>query len=158
MHLRVSTFETINNHPDNMRTIKNDRMPGIKLRLLRQESDTWKRILEFMTEENIHLKNRLSEILKGDLEHDLLMTAEIFQNSFVREDELIRLLRKDVFAFDQLLAREIYENGAIVNKVMKSFKVIRKNISESETQFNQLKYQFSNYLLEYTEMDESSVK
>ena len=141
-----------------MRTIKNDRMPGIKLRLLRQESDTWKRILEFMTEENIHLKNRLSEILKGDLEHDLLMTAEIFQNSFVREDELIRLLRKDVFAFDQLLAREIYENGAIVNKVMKSFKVIRKNISESETQFNQLKYQFSNYLLEYTEMDESSVK
>ena len=41
---------------------------------------------------------------------------------------------------------------------MKSFKVIRKNISESETQFNQLKYQFSNYLLEYTEMDESSVK
>jgi len=105
MHLRVSTFETINNHPDNMRTIKNDRMPGIKLRLLRQESDTWKRILEFMTEENIHLKNRLSEILKGDLEHDLLMTAEIFQNSFVREDELIRLLRKDVFAFDQLLAR-----------------------------------------------------
>ena len=133
-----------------MRTIKNDRMPGIKLRLLRQESDTWKRILEFMTEENIHLKNRLSEILKGDLEHDLLMTAEIFQNSFVREDELIRLLRKDVFAFDQLLAREIYEDGAIVNKVMKSFKVIRKNISESETQFNQLKYQFSNYLLEYT--------
>jgi len=153
MHLRVSTFETINNHPDNMRTIKNDRMPGIKLRLLRQESDTWKRILEFMTEENIHLKNRLSEILKGDLEHDLLMTAEIFQNSFVREDELIRLLRKDVFAFDQLLAREIYEDGAIVNKVMKSFKVIRKNISESETQFNQLKYQFSNYLLEYTQMD-----
>ena len=140
-----------------MRTIKNDRMPGIKLRLLRQESDTWKRILEFMTEENIHLKNRLSEILKGDLEHDLLMTAEIFQNSFVREDELIRLLRKDVFAFDQLLAREIYEDGAIVNKVMKSFKVIRKNISESETQFNQLKYQFSNYLLEYTQMDESSV-
>ena len=141
-----------------MRTIKNDRMPGIKLRLLRQESDTWKRILEFMTEENIHLKNRLSEILKGDLEHDLLMTAEIFQNSFVREDELIRLLRKDVFAFDQLLAREIYEDGAIVNKVMKSFKIIRKNISESETQFNQLKYQFSNYLLEYTEMDGSSVK
>ena len=139
-----------------MRTIKNDHMPGIKLRLLRQESDTWKRILEFMTEENIHLKNRLSEILKGDVEQDLLMTAEIFQNSFVREDELIRLLRKDVFAFDELLTREIYEDGAIVNKMMKSFKVIRKNISESETQFNQLKYQFSNYLLEYTQMDESS--
>ena len=140
-----------------MRTIKNDRMPGIKLRLLRQESDTWKRILEFMTEENIHLKNRLSEILKGDLEQDLLMTAEIFQNSFVREDELIRLLRKDVFAFDQLLTREFFEDGAIVNKVTKSFKVIRKNISESETQFNQLKYQFSNYLLEYTQKGESSV-
>ncbi len=140
-----------------MRTIKNDRMPGIKLRLLRQESDTWKRILEFMTEENIHLKNRLSEILKDDLDQDLLMTAEVFQSSFVREDELIRLLRKDVFAFDQLLTREIFEVGAIVNKVTKSFKVIRKNISESETQFNQLKYQFSNYLLEYTQMDESSV-
>jgi len=158
MHLQVSTFETIaKGHVDNVRTIKNDRMTGIKLRLLRLESDTWKRILEFMTEENIHLKHRLSEILKDDVERDLLMTAEIFQNSFVREDELIRLLRKDVFAFDQLLAREIYEDGAIVNKVMKSFKAIRKNISESESQFNQLKYQFSNYLLEYTQMDESSV-
>ena len=133
-------------------------MPGIKLRLLRQESDTWKRVLEFMTEENIHLKNRLSEILKGDLEQDLLMTAEVFQSSFVREDELIRLLRKDVSVFDQWLTREIYEDGAIVSKVMKSFNVIRKNISESEIQFSQLKYQFSNYLLEYTQMDESSVK
>jgi len=133
-----------------MSTIKKNRMPDTKLRLLRQESDAWKRTLEFMTEENIHLKNRLSEILKGDLDQDLLMTAEVFQNSFVREDELIRLLRHDVLAFDHLLMREIFEDGAIINKVTNSYKAIRRNISESETQFNQLKHEFSNYLLEFT--------
>ena len=69
----MSILETIRKSwLDNMGTIKNDRMPGIKLRLLRQESDAWKRILEFMTEENIHLKNRLSEILKSDLEQILV--------------------------------------------------------------------------------------
>jgi hypothetical protein len=125
-------------------------MPDTKLRLLRQESDAWKRTLEFMTEENIHLKNRLSEILKGDIDRDLLMTAEVFQDSFVREDELIRLLRQDVFIFDHLLMREIFEDGTIINKVTNSYRVTRKNISESEAQFNKLKHEFSNYMLEYT--------
>jgi len=109
----------------------------------------WKRVLEFMTEENIRLKNRLSEILKGDIDQDLLITAEVFQDSFVKEDELILLLRKDVLAFDKLLMREIFEDGSIVNKVTKSFKVIRKNVGDAETQFNKLKHEFSNFLLEY---------
>ena len=136
-----------------MRTIKMDCKPDIKLRLLQQESDMWKRVLEFMTEENIRLKNRLSEILKGDIDQDLLITAEVFQDSFVKEDELILLLRKDVLAFDKLLMREIFEDGSIVNKVTKSFKVIRKNVGDAETQFNKLKHEFSNFLLEYTSIE-----
>ena len=39
-------------------------MTELKLMQLRHEIDTWKRMLGFMQEENVHLKNRLSDVLK----------------------------------------------------------------------------------------------
>lgn len=132
-------------------------MPNFKLQQLKHESDMWKRVLGFMKEENIHLKNRLSEILKTDISNDLLMKAEAFQNSFVREDDLILFLQNDIAVFDKLLMREIFEDGTIMNKLTESLKAIRKNISNEERQFNKLKLEFSNYLLEYQATPENLI-
>ncbi|MFC0775034.1 hypothetical protein [Terrimonas alba] len=132
-------------------------MPNFKLQQLKHESDMWKRVLGFMKEENIHLKNRLSEILKTDISNDLLMKAEAFQNSFVREDDLIRFLQSDIAVFDKLLIREIFENGTIMNKLTENLKTIRKNISNAERQFNKLKLEFNNYLLEYQAAPENLI-
>ena len=132
-------------------------MPNFKLQQLKHESDMWKRVLGFMKEENIHLKNRLSEILKTDISNDLLMKAEAFQNSFVREDDLILFLQNDIAVFDKLLMKEIFEDGTIMNKLTESLKAIRKNISNEERQFNKLKLEFSNYLLEYQATPENLI-
>jgi regulator of replication initiation timing len=123
-------------------------MPELKLKQLQYESDTWKRVLGFMMEENIYLKNRLSEILKDKFDKNLLEQVEGFQSSFVKEDEMIGLLRNEVAELDKLLVREIFEDGTIIKKVDAKLKHMRHNIKNAEKEFSRLKSDFNNYLSE----------
>jgi predicted nucleic acid-binding Zn-ribbon protein len=123
-------------------------MPDLKLKQLQYESDTWKRLLAFMMDENVHLKNRLSEVLKNGSDTTLLGEMENFQNNFVREDELIRLLRKDIAEVDKLLVIEVFEDGKIIKHLNKKMKTLRSNITQVEKKFGQLKSDFHSYLSE----------
>lgn len=123
-------------------------MPDLKLKQLQYESDTWKRLLTFMMDENVHLKNRLSEVLKDGADNILLVEMENFQNNFVREDEVISLLRKDIAEVDKLLVREVFEDGKIIKHLHKKIKTLRGNIVEVEKKFGQLKSDFHSYLSE----------
>ena len=132
-------------------------MANSKISQLQHESDTWKRSLFFLSGENVHLKTRLSEILKGDTDKRTLETAEIFQNNFIAEDELIRLLRGDISAFDKLIVREVSEDGAILDELMQKLKTIRINMSNAETRFSKLKLDFNRYFLDCTSKIDKSV-
>ena len=123
-------------------------MSQLKLKQLQHESDTWKRSLAFMIDENIQLKNRLADILRTEFDKSLLDDIEVFQTNFLREDEMISLLRKDVATLDKLLVREIFEDGKIADNVNRMLKEIRRNISIAETHFGKLKSEFNSYLLE----------
>ena len=123
-------------------------MPGLKLKQLQYESETWKRLLGFTMDENIHLKNRLSEILKENFDKNLLEDVEGFQTRFIKADEMIMLLRNDVGEFDNLLNREVFEDGAIMKKVSKELRGLRKNIKATEVELGRLKSEFNNYLIE----------
>ena len=123
-------------------------MPGLKLKQLQYESDTWKRLLGFTMDENIHLKNRLSEILKENFDKNLLEDVEVFQTRFLKADEMIMLLRNDIGEFDNLLNREIFEDGTIMKQVSKELKRLRKNIRTTEEELGRLKSEFNSYLVE----------
>jgi hypothetical protein len=123
-------------------------MPKLKLKQLQYESDTWKRLLGFMMEENSYLKNRISEILKDKFNKNLLEKLEYFQSRLVKEDGLIGLLRNDVAELDKLLEREIVENGKIIKEIDKTLKRLRNNIIVIEKQFGKLKLEFNSFLLE----------
>ncbi|MGZ5220895.1 MAG: hypothetical protein ACXWC7_12480 [Chitinophagaceae bacterium] len=120
----------------------------LKLKQLQFESNAWKRLLCFMMDENVHLKNRITEILKNDTDNNLLEEIENFQNNLVRQDEVISLLRHDTAELDKLLVREIFEDGAITKEINKKLKDLRNNISTAEKQFTKVKLEFNNYLLE----------
>ncbi len=122
-------------------------MSEFKLKQLQYESDTWKRTLGFMIDENIRLKHRITEILKNGFDKNQLEAVEEFQNSFIKEDELIYLMRNEVSEFDKLIVREIFEDGQIVNDVYKKLNQLRHNITVAEGQFNKLKHEFNHYLL-----------
>lgn len=120
-------------------------MPELKLKQLISEADTWKRSVEYMIEENIHLKKRLTEILKNGYDKAVLEKAEYFQNEFIKEDELVGLIRDDLAQIDKLLIRDSFENGT-VNEINRKFLRLRNNMHTAEKHFSELKLDFSNYL------------
>lgn len=123
-----------------------DCMSDPKLKQLQYESDTWKRLLGFMMDENVHLKNRLSEILMDGFDRHLLAEAENFLNRFIKEDDMVGLIRHDVGELDKLLVREIFENGQLRKEVINKIRKLRNNIKIAEQQFRKLKTDFNGYL------------
>lgn len=123
-------------------------MPALKLAQLQYEADTWKRVLGFMVEENIHLKNRLSEVLRNGFNKSLLEEVENFQTRFVREDEMIGLLRNEVVELDKLLVKELFEDGNTCREADNRMRKLRGNIKNAENQFGRLKLEFNSYLSE----------
>jgi len=123
-------------------------MSELKLKQLKYESDTLKRMLGFVMEENVRLKNRLSEVLQDKFDTSLLDDVEMFQNRLIKEDELIGLLRNDIAEFDSLLVREIFEDGMILKKVERKLKQLRETIRIAEEHFSKLKSEFNSYLSE----------
>jgi hypothetical protein len=121
--------------------------PDLIIRQFRHESNTWKRNLEFMMEENTHLKNRLAEVLNVvSTDANLLTAAEEYQNRFIGEDENFHLLRGDIAELDKLLTQEIYEDGMIIKEVIHKQKKLSKEIETAIKEFNRIKFDFNNYL------------
>lgn len=120
---------------------------NLKVRQFKHESETWKRNLEFMMQENAYLKNRLSEVLDTiSNDEDILNAAEEYQNHFIREDESFHLLRRDIAELDHLLNREIYEDGMLKKEVVFKKKKLSKEIETSIKEFNKMKFDFNSYL------------
>lgn len=119
-----------------------------KILQYRHESDTWKRYLQFIQQENNHLKNRLSQVLQSDTDHDFLERAEYFQNKFIAEDDTVNMLRQDIHELDKLLAKDNSEDSAILKELQKRLKKMHKDMEIVEKQFNKLKSDFNLYLTE----------
>lgn len=123
-------------------------MSALKLKQMQFETDTWKRLVGFMMEENIHLKNRITDILKNDFDNSLLDELENFHTRFIKEDERIALMRNDAAEMDKLLTREIFEDGMIIRQVKHKLRRLRDDILIAEKQFSKLKAEFNSYLSE----------
>ena len=117
-----------------------------KIKQFQEESGGWKKILEFMLRENAQLKNRLAALVRNnrDADKDFLELAEQFQSSFIREDESINLLRRDISSQEKWLERDIYEDGIIKGVVFRQQK-LRKDVRRANKEFNKLKKQFDQY-------------
>ena len=117
-----------------------------KLFQLRHESDTWKRHLQFIQQENNYLKTRLSQVLQQDTDEDFLERAEFFQNKFIAEDDTVNMLRQDIHEIDQMLEKDKVEESSIIKDLQKKLKKMNKDMEIVERQFNKLKTDFNTYL------------
>ena len=123
-------------------TIKTAGQVQQKLKQAAFETGVLKRSLIFIREENMHLKNRVSEILSNGFDKKMLNTMEGFQNRLVMEDELIGLLRHDVAAIDALLISE----GETIAAINKKLRKLSCSIEIAETHFGKLKLEFNDFL------------
>jgi hypothetical protein len=119
-----------------------------KVTQFRHESDTWKRYLQFIQQENNHLKTRLSQVLQHDTDEQFLERAEYFQSKFIAEDDTVNMLRQDIHELDTMLSKEMPEDATTVKELQKRLKKMNKDMEIVERQFSKLKSDFNLYLSE----------
>lgn len=132
-----------------MKTYNTNSSKELKMKQLQFETNSWKRQLIFMMDENIHLKNRLSDLLTGKPRQNLLVKAEKFNNDFVRQDALIAVLRNDIAEFEKFVVKQMNAENEVTTIAAK-LSGIRNNLDIAEKQFKTLQLNFNNYLLEYS--------
>ena len=123
-------------------------MEEAKINQTQIEINTWKRLLNFFRDENVCLKNRLSDILKNGFDRKLLEEFENFQTKFIKQDEVINFLRNDTTELDKLLLNEKSDVEISDSRIVKKLERLRNNVANSEKQFFQLQLNFNTYILE----------
>ena len=126
--------------------IKSFNMAPLTVKELQSESEKLKQRLGSMIDENVSLKYRLSEVLKAHFDKKMLLEVEGYQNYFVREDELIGLLRNDIAVLEKLMKVSLIE-GNEISPIDRKLKQLRCNILSVERQFKTLKAEFVSYLV-----------
>src|SRR5450432_690975 len=107
-------------------------MEPAKINQLQIEINTWKRLLNFFRDENVCLKNRLSDILKNGFDRKLLEEFENFQTKFIKQDEVINFLRNDTTELDKLLLDEKSGLEISDSRIVKKLEHLRNNMANSE--------------------------
>ena len=123
-------------------------MGEMEMRQMYHENEAWKRLLNFMLDENVLLKYRLSEIVRYISDPQFLEKAEDFQSRFVKKDILISLLRDDVAEIGSLLISKEPDHSDRIVQIHSRLKKLRNNVAEIEKQFSKLKLDFNRYMSE----------
>ncbi len=123
-------------------------MTELKLMQLRYEINTWKRMLGFMQEENVHLKNRLSDVLKDRFDKKLLDGVERYQTDFINKDEIIKELKNEVGELEYILHSDIVIDEQHNFPITRRIENIRKHINCVEKDFKKMNIEFNSYLSE----------
>lgn len=126
----------------------NAMMIDLKLKQIKHEVETWRRMLLYMQEENIHLKNRLSEVLKDRFDKKMLEVVEVFQSKFILQDDLITSLKKEVTAIEESMYPKKNSSIIITQPSEKNIAAIRDNLEAAEKMFAGIKTDFNHYLTE----------
>ena len=103
-------------------------------------------MLGFMMEENILLKNRLSEVLKESGGNGMLEDLDQFQTRFIEQDQRIAFLRSEIAEIDRLLRREIFEDPKTTGYVEERVLELRAHLKLVEDEFSRMKTDFLKYL------------
>lgn len=109
------------------------------------EIKEWSTTIDNLKQENVILKNRLSEVVKGTLSNSLIDSAESFQQKFINKDQVIDLLRHDI---SDLLAGISKRNMAGDND--DKISLLRRDVQRIVLEFNKMKSSFERFLSQLT--------
>lgn len=121
-------------------------MSYLKNKQLQFEVNNLKRLMDFIIDENIHLKNRISEILSDRFDTYLLEEVDDFQSRLIKEDHLIELLRNEITEVDSLLVNDLNKDPDQMKKIELRLKRLHRNMRIVEKQYAKLKTAFYRFL------------
>lgn len=121
----------------------------VLLTQLLEENETWKRALEFLTDEDVKLKTRLSELLKNLNQPDeiTLDKIEYLYGRLLKENETLGTMRARVSDIEKLLSCN-FINSNYLELIQEKQNKLRKDMEAAELKFHTLKFDFSNCISE----------
>jgi hypothetical protein len=129
------------------RSAAEGRAHGRLWRQFLEESMAWLRSIEFLRQENSHLKNRLAEVVDLSTDREFLAQAEHFQNQFIIKDEFLDELRQDVNGQErQLQGMARRRETCIEDPVRTVQRKLREQMAYLERDFTGLRHAFNVYL------------
>jgi hypothetical protein len=115
---------------------------------LREETQGWKRYLDFIKSENVLLKSRLSDCLQQASSDLFLARAEIYQNQFVISDEMLVQLGESIAALEGFQISELLRQEPVQHQVLQRQRRLRKEMEEFTHYYFKLKMEFNAYMTE----------
>ncbi len=102
-------------------------------------------ILDCIMQENIILKNRLSNAVQQEVSKAYIERAENFQQRFIEKDQIVELLRHEIYTLLMSHYNHSHPQEEI-NLVRKRFLLLKRDIQKVKDEFDFLKSSFEEYL------------
>lgn len=112
----------------------------------RLKSETSKALVDKLQEENILLKSRMCEVLSNSISPSLLGSFEEFQNKFIREDEMLKMIRYNILELDNMLNATSNHGDKMNGAVTRKMKQIEDNTRMARNRLTELKSSFHRFL------------
>jgi hypothetical protein len=113
--------------------------------LFEHEHNIWLRKLELIQMDIVMLKNHIAVILQNEINQDTLEKVESFQSSFLNNDMIIALLRRDVRQLNEYMHYHKISESENTCKIMcNKQEALRRDISKMETELLRIKTEFKN--------------
>jgi len=127
-----------------MTKIKKGQVPReMDKKAMKSVINDWKKLLSTMSDENIHMKNRLSILLKENFDTRLLPKVENLHSHLLEEDGFINLLRHNIGELDSLIETEEQKNRS---DIMAS--ILQSQILTARIRLSNLKSAFNDFFLQ----------
>jgi hypothetical protein len=113
------------------------------------KTKAWRRQLALLEDENIHFKTRLADVLQSHFHKDQLDQLEHFQNSFLKMDEQLGLLKHEVREQLYQLQQDRVLAGGALNDINDLQQRLELKIAIVQENFDRLSREFNGYLQQY---------
>lgn len=114
---------------------------------MKSEHDDWQDRLRFYRDEIKQFNNYLSKIAVSSPPSDIMPSVEHFQNQFIRQKEVLDIIRHDFKQHENLIEalaeNKIQDNG---KDLIKKHALEREKLDQYERIFHDLRNEFNNFL------------
>ena len=121
----------------------------IEAKKLHYENKVWKNELLFVADEIKVYENRLSDLVTGSPQKEMLRKLEHFQNQFIREKEVIDHLKHDVNSHEHKLVEWVKNEMANEELLAQKHDELMDRMETFRKIFAELKVEFYEFLAEW---------
>lgn len=121
-------------------------------RQFRYETEGWKRLLEFIKNENALTRHHLADFIgRSNGSEEMLSVAENYLHNLQQIEIMTALLRNDVIHFEGMVEKHPADDQLPDSAIADKRKSLQKDVDRLQSEFRSIKWKMDNFLSETTE-------